>query len=95
MVSAITGPIATCLLKIEMNGPAIASGMGTCGMVGPIGVYTGWMQEITAGTRTAVTTEDWMALISICVIIPAILTIIIGMIMRHAGWIKPGDLKLE
>ena len=53
------------------------------------------MQEITAGTRTAVTTEDWMALISICVIIPAILTIIIGMIMRHAGWIKNGDLKLE
>ena len=95
LVSAITGPIATCLLKIEMNGPAIASGMGTCGLVGPIGVYTGWMQEVADGTRIAVTGEDWMALVAISVIIPAILTIIVGMIMRKAGWIKPGDLKLD
>ena len=94
LVSAITGPIATCLFKLEMNGPAIASGMGTCGLVGPIGVYTGWMQEVTSGARTAITGADWTALISISIIIPAVLTIIIGMMMRKAGWIKEGDLKL-
>ena len=95
LVSAITGPIATCLFHVEMNGPAIASGMGTCGLVGPIGVYTGWMQEVTAGTRAAITGGDWMALVSICIIIPAILTIIIGAVMRKGGWIKEGDLKLD
>ena len=95
LVSAITGPIATCLFKLEMNGPAIASGMGTCGLVGPIGVYTGWMQEVTDGARTAITAADWIDLISISIIIPAILTIILGMMMRKAGWIKNGDLKLD
>ena len=95
LVSAITGPIATCLFKLEMNGPAIASGMGTCGLVGPIGAYTGWMQEVTSGARTAITGADWTALISISIIIPAVLTIIIGMMMRKAGWIKEGDLKLD
>ncbi|HBI95754.1 MAG TPA: PTS sugar transporter subunit IIC, partial [Ruminococcaceae bacterium] len=40
--SAITGPIATCVFKLQMNGPAVSSGMGTCGLVGQIGVYTGW-----------------------------------------------------
>ena len=40
LASAITGPIATCIFQFQMNDPAggVASGMGTCGMVGPIGV---------------------------------------------------------
>ena len=95
LVSAITGPIATCLFKMEMNGPAIASGMGTCGLVGPIGVYTGWSQEVVAGTRAAITGADWIALIAVSIIIPAILTMIIGPVLRKMGWIKPGDLKLD
>ena len=95
LVSAITGPIATCLFKLEMNGPAIASGMGTCGLVGPIGVYTGWNQEILAGTRAAVTGADWTDLFMVSIVLPVILTVILGPILRKAGWIKPGDLKLE
>ena len=95
LVSAITGPMATCLYHLEMNGPAIASGMGTCGLVGPIGVYTGWMQDMSAGMRTAVTGADWVGLISISLVLPVVLTIILGMMMRRIGWIKPGDLKLE
>ena len=87
--------MATCLYHLEMNGPAIASGMGTCGLVGPIGVYTGWMSEISAGTRSMIAGADWAALISISVVLPVILTIIFGMMMRKIGWIKPGDLKLE
>ena len=50
VTSAITGPIATCLFHMEMNGPAISSGMGTCGLVGQIGVYTGWVNDVAAGT---------------------------------------------
>ena len=53
------------------------------------------MSEISAGTRNLVSSADWIGLISISIILPAILTIIIGMLMRKAGWIKPGDLKLD
>jgi uncharacterized membrane protein len=95
LVSAITGPMATCLYHLEMNGPAIASGMGTCGLVGPIGVYTGWMSDLSAGARTAITGADWIGLISVSVVLPVILTIVFGTMMRKVGWIKTGDLKLE
>lgn len=62
LTSAITGPIATCLFKMEMNGPAISSGMGTCGLVGPIGVYTGWAnetQKVSEQRLQAWTGSDW------------------------------------
>ena len=51
LASAITGPLATCVFHMEMNGAAVSSGMGTCGLVGQIGVYTGWVSDIAAGTR--------------------------------------------
>ena len=95
LVSAITGPMATCLFHLEMNGPAIASGMGTCGLVGPIGVYTGWSQEIAEGVRTVVTGADWTGLIMVCFVLPVVLTMIFGPLMRSIGWVKPGDLKLD
>lgn len=95
IVSAITGPVATCILHLEMNGPAIAAGMGTCGLVGQIGVYTGWMADIQNGTRTAVTAFDWTGLALISFILPAILTPLIGLFFRKRGWIKPGDMLLE
>lgn len=94
LVAAITGPMATCLFHLEMNGPAISSGMGTCGLVGQIGVYTGWMQEIAAGTRTAITAMDWTGLVMISLVLPAILTPLFGMALRRIGWIKPGDLTI-
>lgn len=95
IVSAITGPLATCLFHLEMNGPAISSGMGTCGLVGQIGVYTGWMADIAAGTRGSVSMFDWTGLLLISFVLPAILTPVIGTVMRRKGWIKPGDLKLD
>lgn len=95
VVSAITGPLATCLFHLEMNGPAISSGMGTCGLVGQIGVYTGWMDGIAAGTRAAVTATDWAGLVLISFIIPAILTPLIGILLSRIGWIKDGDMKIE
>ena len=50
VASAITGPIATCIFRLQMNGAPVSSGMGTCGLVGQIGVYTGWVNDIAAGT---------------------------------------------
>ena len=95
IVSAITGPLATCLFHLEMNGPAISSGMGTCGLVGQIGVYTGWMNEIAEGSRTAITTSDWTDLILISAVLPAILTPLVALVFRRMRWINKGDLKID
>lgn len=95
ITSAITGPIATCVFHMTMDGAPISSGMGTCGLVGQIGVYTGWISDIQKGTMAAVTGFDWVGLILISFVLPAVLTPIIAMPMRKAGWIKEGDLKLD
>ena len=95
--SAVTGPIATCIFHLQMNAPdsAVASGMGTCGLVGQIGVYAGWVADVAAGTKAAITPMDWIGLILISFVLPAILTPLIAMPLRKAGWIKDGDLKLQ
>ncbi len=95
LASAITGPIATCLFHLEMNGPAVSSGMGTCGLVGQIGVYTGWLNDIAAGTKVAILPMDWVGLILICFVLPAVLTLLFAFFLRKWGWIKGGDLKLQ
>ena len=95
LASAITGPIATCLFHLEMNGPAVSSGMGTCGLVGQIGVYTGWLNDIAAGTKAAILPMDWVGLILICFVLPAVLTLLFAFFLRKWGWIKDGDLKLQ
>lgn len=95
LASAITGPIATCVFKMRMNGEAIASGMGTCGFVGQIGVYTGWLNDMAAGLKTSITAIDWIGLIAICFILPGALSMIFCLILRKIGWIKENDLKLE
>ncbi len=95
LASAITGPIATCLFHLEMNGPAVSSGMGTCGLVGQIGVYTGWLNDIAAGVKAAILPMDWVGLILICFVLPAVLTLLFAFFLRKWGWIKDGDLKLQ
>jgi hypothetical protein len=83
LASLITGPIATCVFRMENI--AAGSGMGTCGLVGPIGVYT----AMGGGTRM------WLGILLVCFVLPAILTHIFGEILRKIGWIKSGDLKLD
>ena len=88
LASAITGPIATCLFKLEMNGAPVSSGMGTCGFVGQIGVITGWAGK-------SVTAMDWVGLVLICFVLPAVLSWAFCEILRKMGWIKENDLKLD
>lgn len=95
LASAITGPIATCVFALKMNGPAVSSGMGTCGLVGQIGVYTGWLADMEAGLRTGITSMDWIGLILICFVLPALLSVLFCRILKKAGWIKENDLKLS
>lgn len=84
LTSAITGPVATCIFKME-NPVAVASGMGTCGMVGPIGVMT--MQNFDR--------FDFFGMITVCIILPAILTPLFAKVCKKLGWIKDSDLKLN
>ena len=99
LASAITGPLATCVFKLQMNGAAINSGMGTCGLCGPIGVWTGWVSPsqsaIERGAEAiAPTAMNWIGLILIAVVLPAILAYAINLVVRKLGWVKDGDMKL-
>ncbi len=83
LASAITGPISTCLFKLECKG--VSAGMGTCGLVGPIGVFTEMGFSATSIIGVAL----------VCIILPAVLSLVFAEIMRRLGWIKDGDMKLE
>ena len=99
LASAVTGPIATCVFQLQMNGAPINSGMGTCGLCGQIGVWTGWINPsekalemgLTAITPSAM---DWLGLALICFVLPAILSYAFCELLRKMGCIKEGDLKL-
>ena len=95
LASAITGPLATCLFKLEMNGAAVSSGMGTCGFVGQIGIYTGWVADVASGAKNAITGTDWLGMGLICFVLPAILSWLFCQVLRKWGWIGETDLKLN
>ena len=100
VTSAITGPIATCIFRLQMNGAPINSGMGTCGLCGPIGVWTGWLapseKAIERGAVAITPTGmDWLGLLLVSIVLPAILCPLINGLCRKAGWVKDGDLTLE
>lgn len=92
LTSAITGPLATCVFKMQMYSAAINSGMGTCGLLGPIGILLGWFGGQYPGKIGFL---DTLGLILICFVIPAALNLIFGQILRKVGWIKENDLKLN
>ena len=99
LTSAVTGPLATCLFRLQMNGEPINSGMGTCGLCGQIGVWTGWLapsaKALEHGASAIVPgAMDWIGLILISFVLPAVLCLLFGAICRKLGWIKEGDLKL-
>lgn len=82
LAAAIIGPLSTTLFKLECNG--VSAGMGTCGLVGPIGV-------ISATEHSAMM---WVGLVLLCLVLPAVLSLVFGEILRKIGWIKENDLLL-
>ena len=83
VTAAITGPVSTCLFKLECSG--VSAGMGTCGLVGPIGVFTDMGFSATSV----------FGVLTVCLVLPAVLSLLISEIMRKLGFIKFGDLKLD
>ncbi len=93
LASAITGPLATCVFKMRMYSAAINSGMGTCGLLGPIGIVMGWL-DTSSGFGRETTWFDWLGLALICFVLPAVLSYFFYKPMKKLGWIKKGDMKL-
>ncbi|MBR5818017.1 MAG: PTS sugar transporter subunit IIC [Clostridia bacterium] len=83
LASAITGPLSTCLFKLECTG--VSAGMGTCGLVGPLGVFS----------DMGFTAPSIIGVILLCLVLPAVLSLVFSEIMRKMGWIKEGDLALN
>ena len=99
LASAVTGPIATCVFRLHMNGEPINSGMGTCGMCGPIGVITGWLAPSAKAIERGASVlqpgfTDWLGLILVCLVLPAVFSLLFAVICRKLGWIKDGDMNL-
>jgi len=99
IAAAITGPIATCVFKMTQNSAAVSSGMGTCGLVGPIGVVTGWFNPSEAALNAgqvaiAPGAMDWIGMLLVCIVLPAIISWVVSEFMRKKGWIKEGDYAL-
>ena len=83
LASAITGPMATLLFKLQCTG--VSAGMGTCGLVGPLGVLQAMDYSADA----------WWGVLAVCIIAPAVLSLVFAAVLRSVGWIKENDLKLD
>lgn len=83
VAAAVCGPVSTCLFKLECSG--VSAGMGTCGLVGPIGIFT----DMGFGLMSS------LGVLVCCIVLPAAVSLGISEIMRKTGAIKYGDMKLE
>lgn len=84
--AAILGPVSTMLLKMTNN--AAGAGMGTSGLVGPLGC---WDTMASTTDHTLLLAE----IIGLYFVAPAILSLFFHAIMKKLGWVKNGDMKLK
>ena len=83
LASAICGPISTLVFKLECTG--VSAGMGTCGLVGPLGT----LSDMGGGTNM------WIGMLLCYFVLPAVLSYIFYAVMKKMGLIKAGDMKLQ
>lgn len=86
LASAVLGPVSTMWLKMTNN--AAGAGMGTSGLVGPLGC---WDTMSATTDHTLLLVE----IISLYFVAPAILSLMFHFIMKRLGWVKDGDMKLQ
>lgn len=87
VASAIIGPIATIIFKLENT--AIGSGMGTSGFVGQFGTIEAMESLGYSGVNI------YGPIILIHFILPALISLAIAKLLRKIGWIKENDLKID
>ena len=83
-----------CVFGLKMYGEAINSGMGTCGLLGPIGMILGWILPEN-GYPADVTVLNIVGLVLICFILPAVLSLAFNEILKRIGLVKDGYMKLD
>jgi uncharacterized membrane protein len=81
--SAVCGALSTTVFRLKCAG--VFAGMGTCGLVGPIGVLKYSGSSVTV----------WVGLILLCVVLPAILSIACNEVLRKLGLVQTGDMKID
>ena len=69
-------------------------------MVPQIGVITGWFSPSEVALKmgavaTGASAFDWLGLLLVSFVLPALLSWAFGLLFRKIGWIKEGDLKLS
>ena len=95
LASAIAGPLATCVFRLDDERRAVSSGMGTCGWVGQIGVIDGWVNDVDQRLESRHHPMDWVGLALLCFVLPAVLSWVFNLALRKLGWVKDGDMKLD
>ncbi len=87
VASAVCGALSTTVFQLKCEG--VSAGMGTCGMVGPIGLFS-TMQKL--GELDWV---FWVGMPLLCIILPVAICVPLDILFRKIGWIKNGDQKLS
>lgn len=82
LASAITGPISSAVFGLKCTG--VSAGMGTCGLVSPIDMIA----------STEMNTFRWVGLLLVCIVLPAVLSLIFNAVLLRLGWVKKEDYKL-
>lgn len=87
LTAAILGPVSTVWLRMTNN--ALGAGMGTSGLVGPLATFATMTEAgAAAGPLT-------IKILCLYFLAPAVISLGIHMLMKKAGWVKAGDMKLE
>ena len=86
LTGAVLGPVSTMVFKMT-NSPA-GAGMGTAGLVGPIGCWDSMSATMDNGVLIA-------EIAILYFVAPALLSLLFHAIMVRLGWIKAGDMKLQ
>jgi uncharacterized membrane protein len=83
VASAVTGALSATVFQLKCSG--VNAGMGTCGLVGPIGIFLdtgfGWGSAI--------------GVLLVCILLPALISFFVNELLRKVGWVKDGDMKLD
>lgn len=88
LTAAILGPVSTIVFK--MTNSSLGAGMGTSGLVGPLATFAAMSEEGAAVANGLLIAE----ILILHFVAPALIALGIHFVMKKAGLVKPGDMKL-
>ena len=88
LTAAILGPVSTMVFK--MTNSSLGAGMGTSGLVGPLATFAAMSEAGAAVSNGLLIAEIFL----LHFVAPALIALGIHFVMKKAGLVKPGDMKL-